>query len=65
MYVWLWRHLPGNVFGKLAGAFVLFLGVCALLFFFAFPWVEDKLPFNDVTVNSTHPTESPSTNAAP
>lgn len=68
MYVWIWRHLPGNVPAKLFGVLVLFLGVVALLFFFAFPWAEDKLPFNDVTVNSTQPTDSPtaaSTGTAP
>jgi hypothetical protein len=68
MYVWIWRHLPGNVLAKLFGVLVLFVGACALLFFFVFPWAEDRLPFNDVTVNSTQPTESPTaspTGAAP
>ncbi|MDQ1695615.1 MAG: hypothetical protein QOJ03_968, partial [Frankiaceae bacterium] len=27
------------------------VGVCALLFFLVFPWVEPRLPFNDVTVD--------------
>jgi hypothetical protein len=63
MYVWIWRHLPGNVLAKLFGCLVLFLGVCALLFFFVFPWAEDRLPFNDVTVD-TGPSNAPSS-AAP
>jgi hypothetical protein len=64
MYVWIWRHLPGNVAAKLFGCLVLLLGVCALLFFFGFPWLEGRLPFNDVTVDGAQPSSSP-TNAAP
>jgi hypothetical protein len=30
---------------------VLILAVVALLFLVVFPWVEPRLPFNDVTVN--------------
>ncbi len=62
MYVWIWRHLPGNVAAKLAGAFVLLLGVLALLFLVVFPWVEPRLPFNQVTVphESTSGTPAPS-----
>ena len=47
MYVWIWRHLPG----KLAGSAILVLAVVALLFLVVFPYVEPRLPFNDVTVN--------------
>ncbi|MCW2684767.1 MAG: uncharacterized protein JWP33_2680, partial [Blastococcus sp.] len=32
-------------------ALVLLLAVCALLLFVVFPWVEPRLPFNDVTVD--------------
>jgi hypothetical protein len=62
MYVWIWRHLPGNVAAKLAGALVLLLGALALLFLVVFPWVEPRLPFNQVTVphESTSSTPSPS-----
>jgi len=52
MYGWLWRTLPGGLGGKLAGCFALLLGVLALLFLVIFPWVEPRLPWNDVTVNS-------------
>jgi hypothetical protein len=51
VYGWIWRHLPGGVPGKLAGSTVLVLAVVALLFLVVFPWVEPRLPFNDVTVS--------------
>jgi hypothetical protein len=47
----LWHRLPGNTVSKIAGCFVLFLAVVALLFFVVFPYVEPRLPFNDVTVD--------------
>ena len=56
MYVWIWRHLPGNTWVRALLSLVLLLAVVALLFFVVFPWVEPKLPFNDVTVD---PTQSP------
>ena len=51
MYVWLWRHLPGGLPGKLVGSLALLVGVLALLFFLLFPWAEKRLPFNDVSVD--------------
>jgi hypothetical protein len=50
MYVWLWRHLPGNVAARAAQLVVLFLGVVALLMFVIFPWIEPHLPIDQVTV---------------
>ena len=50
MYVWIWRHLPGGIVGKLLGTLVLLAGALALLFFVVFPWAEPRLPFNQVTV---------------
>ena len=50
MYVWIWRHLPGNLALKIAQALVLLLLVVALLMFVVFPWVEPHLPINQVTV---------------
>ena len=50
MYSWIWRHLPGGTAIKAVTALVLVLGVCALLLFVVFPWVEPRLPFSDVTV---------------
>jgi hypothetical protein len=60
MYVWIWRHLPGGLPGKLLGTLVLLAGVFALLFFVVFPWAEPRLPFNQVTV----PHESPAAPAS-
>ncbi len=52
MYVWLWRHLPGGLWGKLVLSLLMVLAVCALLLFVVFPAVEPLLPFSDVTVDS-------------
>jgi hypothetical protein len=51
MYGWIWRHLPGGTASRALISVVLVLGVCALLLFVVFPWVEPHLPFNDVTVD--------------
>lgn len=51
MYVWIWRHLPGPVLVRALQALLLVAAVVALLLFVVFPWVEPKLPWNDVTVN--------------
>jgi hypothetical protein len=51
MYVWLWRHLPGNLGARIAQVTVLFLAVVALLMFVIFPWLEPHLPINHVTVD--------------
>ncbi|MGX7823726.1 hypothetical protein ACTG9Q_01400 [Actinokineospora sp. 24-640] len=49
MYGWIWRHLPGPVAVRALTAVLLAAGVVALLMFVVFPWVEPKLPFNEVT----------------
>ena len=51
MYGFLWRHLPGPTAAKAVTALVLAFAVVALLLFVVFPWVEPRLPFNDVTVD--------------
>ena len=51
MYAWIWRHLPGGRASKALISALLVLAVCALLLFVVFPWVEPRLPFNDVTVD--------------
>ena len=51
MYGWIWRHLPGPTASKAVLALVLVLAVVALLLFVVFPYVEPRLPFNDVTVD--------------
>jgi hypothetical protein len=50
MYGWIWRHLPGGVPGKLLGSLVLVAAAVYLLFTVVFPWLEPRLPFNDVTI---------------
>jgi hypothetical protein len=50
MYGWIWRHLPGGRGTKAIVSVLVVLGVCALLLFVVFPWVEPRLPFNAVTV---------------
>ena len=59
MYVWIWRHLPGGLPGKLAGSAVLLVAVLALLFLLVFPWAERRLPFNDVSVDHSTTTSTP------
>ena len=59
MYGWLWRKLPGPWPVKLLESLVLLTGVLAVLFLVVFPWVEPRLPFTDVTV------DSPSTGSVP
>jgi hypothetical protein len=49
MYVWIWRHLPGNTAVRLLQALLLVALVAGLLLFVVFPWVEPKLPPNPIT----------------
>lgn len=49
MYTWIWRHLPGGVAAKSAGALVLFLAISALLLFVVFPQIAPLLPLSGVT----------------
>jgi hypothetical protein len=65
MYVWIWRHIPGGLPGKLIGSMLLFLGAVALMLFIVFPWVSPKLPFNDVTIDRPHSSSSPSPTPSP
>jgi hypothetical protein len=51
MYVWIWRHLPGNAALRALQSTILLLAVVALLLFLIFPWIEPKLWFTHVTVN--------------
>lgn len=49
MYAWIWRQLPGPTAVRVLEALVLVAAVVALLLFVVFPWVDPRLPFNDVT----------------
>jgi hypothetical protein len=51
VYTWIWRKLPGGLPGKIIGSTLLVAAVVALLLFVVFPWLEPRLPFDDVTVN--------------
>jgi len=51
MYVWIWRHLPGPAGLNLLQALLIVALVSALLLFVVFPWLEPKLPINQVTVS--------------
>jgi hypothetical protein len=51
VYGWIWRHLPGGTALRAAQATLLVVAVAALLLFVVFPWVEPRLPFNQVTVD--------------
>lgn len=53
MYAWIWRHLPGNAAVKVLLSLVMVAALVMLLFTVVFPWVEPRLPFNDVTVDET------------
>ena len=59
MYVWIWRHLPGGLPGKIVGTLVLLAGAVAVLFLVVFPYAEPRLPFNQVTVPHESPSEAP------
>ena len=51
MYAWIWRKLPGPTAAKAVEAVVLLAAVVLLLFTVVFPWLEPRLPFNQVTVD--------------
>jgi hypothetical protein len=51
VYGFIWRHLPGPTAARAVIALALVLAVVALLLLVVFPWVEPRLPFNDVTVD--------------
>ena len=50
MYGWIWRHLPGGVWGKTATATVIVVSLVAVLFLWVFPWIAPWLPFQQQTV---------------
>lgn len=50
MYAWIWGKLPGPWPAKLIWSVAGLAAIVVLLFTVVFPWVEPRLPFNDVTV---------------
>jgi len=67
MYVWIWRHLPGNALLRALQSLVLFALLTAALFAWVFPRVEADLPYQDVTVPgpSSTGTATPGPSQAP
>jgi hypothetical protein len=63
VYAWIWRRLPGPTAVKAVEALLLAVVVVLLLFIVVFPWLEPRLPFNDVTIDET-PTTSVSAPAS-
>ena len=55
MYGWIWRNIPGHPVVRAIWAAALILFVVWLLFEFVFPWIDPKLPWNDVTVERGTP----------
>jgi hypothetical protein len=49
MYVWIWRHLPGNTGLRVLQALLLAAMISALLLFVVFPFIEPRLPSNPLT----------------
>jgi hypothetical protein len=49
MYSWIWRHLPGSRAMRVLQTLMLIAAVVTLLLLVVFPWVEPRLPFNEVT----------------
>jgi hypothetical protein len=64
VYVWIWRHLPGGLPGRLLGSLVLLAVAVLLLFTVVFPRLEPLLPFSDVTVDAPAG-PGPSTSSSP
>ena len=50
-YSWLWRRLPGTWPLRVALLVLAAAVVVVVLFLVVFPWLEPRLPFNQVTVD--------------
>jgi hypothetical protein len=52
MYVWLWRHLPAKSPAAKAAITVVLIGVILLtLWYFGFPWIEQRIKFDHGSIN--------------
>jgi hypothetical protein len=58
VYAWMWRKLPGPAPVKALEALLGLVVVTLLLFTVVFPWLDPRLPLDDVTVG-------PGTTSAP
>ncbi|MBU2670018.1 hypothetical protein KOI35_41585 [Actinoplanes bogorensis] len=61
MYSWIWRKLPGGLWGKLTGSIGLLAATGALLWYVVFPWATPLLPFDDVQVGTGTEQQGPDT----
>ena len=52
MYAWIWRKLPGGLWGKVTCSLVLLTAIGSLLWYVVFPWATPFLPFDDVQVEA-------------
>ncbi len=59
MYGWVWRRLPGPFAVRALIGLLLLALVVVLLFAWVFPWLEPRLPFNDVTVETMGAASTP------
>lgn len=50
MYGWIWRHIPGHWIVRTIWVAAAVLFIVWLLFERIFPWLDPRLPWNDVTV---------------
>lgn len=50
MYGWIWRHIPGHWIVRTIWVVAAVLFIVWLLFERIFPWLDPRLPWNDVTV---------------
>jgi hypothetical protein len=56
MYRWLFRHLPGPLWLRIAAALVLAAGALVLMVQFLFPWLAQFTQLTDSTIGSArHP----------
>ncbi|MDQ0823414.1 hypothetical protein QFZ79_001158 [Arthrobacter sp. V4I6] len=56
MYAWIFRHLPGPLWLRIAAALVLVAGGLVLMVQFLFPWMAQFTQFTDSTIGSaSHP----------
>lgn len=50
VYGWMFRHLPGPLWVRIAITLVVVVAIVAALFLVVFPAVAPYMPFNDNTV---------------
>ena len=65
MYGAIWRVLPGDRATKALTALAVIVGVVALLWYVAFPWLEPKIQFDHGTVEGGTSAPAPPGTSAP